>query len=250
MFEIEQQDGIAIVHLRHGPANAMDVAFCNALTNGIKELEQSDSQAIILTGQGSIFSAGVDLPLLLEGGVDYIRQFLPALGELLETAYFCSKPLITAINGHAIAGGCLLACAADKRLMATGKARFGVPELHVGVPFPVTAMELMRAQVAPRYFEEIMLGGATYKADDALQRGLIDKLVEPDELMEHALEAAKALSSIRPAVYALAKRQARQPVRTAIDMQSHLHGARINELWESEETLEAIRGFVAKTLKK
>ena len=250
MINIEQQNGISVVQMGHGPANAMDTDFCQALAETFKELGSSDTRAIVLTGQGRIFSAGVDLPQLLDGGVAYVRQFLPALSDMLESAFFCNKPVISAVNGHAIAGGCLLACTADRSLMARGKGQVGVPELRVGVPFPIAALESMRAKISPVFFEEITLGGATYGPEQALERGLVDELVEAEELMERALAAAESLASIGSDVFAISKQQARHPARMAMDVAHHQFGAKINDLWESEKTHEAIRNFVAKTLKK
>jgi enoyl-CoA hydratase len=79
MIDIKTSDGIALVTLSHGKANALDIEFCEALTARFSELRKSDAKAVVLTGQGKIFSAGVDLKRLSEGGVDYIRRFLPAL---------------------------------------------------------------------------------------------------------------------------------------------------------------------------
>jgi enoyl-CoA hydratase len=250
MFTVERQGNIAILRMQYGSANAMDVDFCRGLTHAVLELSASSSRAIVLTGQGQIFSAGVDLPRVIAGGVEYIRRFLPALAEVLETLFFCPKPLIAAVNGHAIAGGCLLTCVADRRLMVSGKARIGVPELRVGVPFPTVAMEIMRARTGPGYYEEVVLGGGTYAAADALKLGLIDAVVEEDELLKLAVAAGEALAAIRPEIYAISKHQARQPVRAAIETGLRLHEARIGEIWEQPETLEAIRAFVARTLKK
>lgn len=250
MFTVERKGEIEILRMQYGPANAMDVDFCAGLTNAVLELGASSSRAIVLTGQGKIFGAGVDLPQLLEGGVEYIRRFLPALDDLMETLFFCHKPVVAAVNGHAIAGGCLLACTADRRLMAAGKARIGVPELRVGVPFPTVVMEVMRARTSPSYFEEVTLGGETYTAEDALQRGLIDVVAEDGDLLGEAVKAAESLAAIRPELFAFSKQQARQPVRTAIETYGKLHEARVREFWELPETQAAIREFVARTLKK
>lgn len=250
MFTVERKGDIEILRMQYGSANAMDVDFCIGLTNTVLELAASSSRAIVLTGQGKIFGAGVDLPRLQEGGVDYIRRFLPALDEVLETLFFFPKPVVAAVNGHAIAGGCLLACCADRRLMAAGKGRIGVPELRVGVPFPTVVMEIMRARTAPSYFPEITLGGATYPAADALPRGLIDAIVPEPELLDESVKAAESLASIRPEIFSFSKRQTRQPVRAAIESGTRLHEAGIHEIWESAETQEAIRAFVALTLKK
>ncbi|NOR50702.1 MAG: enoyl-CoA hydratase/isomerase family protein [Desulfuromonadales bacterium] len=250
MFAIEQQDEITLLHMQYGSANAMDVDFCTALSKTIKELAETSCKAIVLTGKGKIFCAGVDLPKLLEGGADYVRQFLPALDEVLETIFFCNKPVVAAVNGHAIAGGCLLACTADRRLMVDGKSQIGVPELRVGVPSPAVALEIMRAKTSSAFFEEVTLGAATYTAQEALKRGLIDEIVEKDQLLTEAISAAEALASIRPEIFSFSKQQIRQPVREAIDSRTKGQEAELFALWESDDTHAAVSAFVARTFKK
>ena len=250
MIDLNYYDEIAIIKMNRLPVNAIDTDFLDQLGETLKIGIQSKSKAIVLTGQGSIFSAGVDLVRLLKGGTDYIRTFLANLEQMLETLFFCPKPVVAAINGHAIAGGCVIASCADKRLMAEGKARIGVPELRVGVPFPVIIMELMRAKVNSAYFEEIMLAGATYRPEEALQRGLIDEIVNSENLMDKAVATAKSLASIRPELYSFTKQQTRQFVREAIDQNSKLYGNQIKAIWESEQTQQAIKSYVQQTLKK
>ena len=87
--------------------------------------------------------------------------------------------MVAAINGHAMAGGCVLACAADRRLMARDAGRIGVTELLVGVPFPAAAMEIMRCATAPQYFEDAIFSGATYTPPEAVARGLVHDIVDP-----------------------------------------------------------------------
>ena len=250
MFTVERKGDIEILRMQYGPANAMDVDFCVGLTNSVLELSASSSRAIVLTGQGKIFGAGVDLPRLLEGGVEYVRRFLPALDDVLATLFFCPKPVVAAVNGHAIAGGCLLACCADRRFMAAGKGRIGVPELRVGVPFPTVPMEIMRARTAPSHYEEVILGGETYAPEEARLRGLIDVVVAEEELLVEAVKAAESLKAIGPALFTFSKQQVRQPVRAAIKNGTRLYESQIQEFWESAETLEAVRQFVGRTLKK
>ncbi len=250
MIDLSHQDNIAIIKMNRLPANAIDADFLIQLGETLKAQIESESTAIILTGTSNIFSAGVDLVKLLKGGTDYIREFLLNLQQMLDTLFFCPKPVVAAINGHAIAGGCVIACCADNRIMVNGKGRIGVPELRVGVPFPVIIMELMRAKVNSACFEEIMLEGATYSCQDALQRGLVDQIVEQDSLMDTALKSAQSLASIRPEIYALTKLQIRQSVREAIDAHDKLHGDEIKTLWESAETQQAIKDYMEKTFKK
>lgn len=249
MIKVEHQNKVAIIRLYRPPANAIDIDFCSALETAIKSEIDSGTIAIVLTGQGTIFSAGVDLPKLVNGGADYVSRFLDKLEKLIETLFFCPKPLVCAINGHAIAGGCVIACCADRRLMAYGSGRIGVPELRVGVPFPVIIMELMRNRVGTASFEEIIMGGDTYSADTALKKGLIDEIVRAEALLENAIDCACALAEIRPEIFSFTKRQVRQPVRDAMHAQDRFNRGQIHTIWQSEPTREAIREYMEKTFK-
>ena len=250
MIKREHQNKTAVIRLYRPPANVIDIELCSALEKVIRAETDSDSKAIILTGHGSIFSAGVDLLKLLNSEAGYIRQFLTSLEQLIETLYFCPKPVVAAINGHAIAGGCVIASCADHRLMAQGKGRIGVPELRVGVPFPVIIMELMRARVDSASFQEIVLGGDTYTTGMAIQKGLIDEIVSPEDLMDKAQACALSLAGIRPEIYSFTKLQVRQPVRDMADAQNKVYGDEIYSIWESEQTRQAIRQYMEKTFKK
>ena len=149
MIEVTSSGDVALVHMAHGKANAMSIEFCRALTKRLEELDKSAARAVVITGRGRIFSAGVDLLCLLEGGAPYVREFLPALNGMFAALFSCPKPVVAAINGHAIAGGCVLACACDKRLMGHEVGTIGVTELLVGFPFPALAMEIMRSVTPP-----------------------------------------------------------------------------------------------------
>ena len=120
MMELTEQGGVAVMRLGDGKANAMSLEFCEALTARFQEL--SSSRPVVLTGTGRIFSAGVDLLRLSEGGASYVHKFLPALCAMFASVFSHAAPVVAAINGHAIAGGCVLACAADRRLMAREEA--------------------------------------------------------------------------------------------------------------------------------
>jgi len=171
MIKSEIVDGVAILTLAHGKANALDIEFCNTIAGSFTDLRNSDAKAVVLTGQGKIFSAGVDLKQLSEGGADYVRKLLPALHRLYEAVFFHPKPVVAAINGHAIAGGCVLACCADRRIMAGEVGRIGVTEILVGVPFPALAFEIMRHATPPYFFSETILSGETFAAETACHRG-------------------------------------------------------------------------------
>jgi enoyl-CoA hydratase len=248
MIEVSARGDVAILTMTHGKANALTTEFCDGLAARVRE--SAAARAIVITGQGRIFSAGVDLPRLLDGGPTYAREFLPALHRLYETIFFHDKPVVAAINGHAIAGGCVLACATDARLMADNGTRTGVTELLVGVPFPPLAFEIMRYVAAPQFFPSIIFNGATFPPTDALTRGLIDEIVPADALMDRAVAAAEILAALSPQAFALTKRQMRQVVAERTANNDGSHGAAVTEVWAAQASLDYIRAYVARTLKK
>jgi len=246
VIELTEQGGVAVLRLAHGKANVMSLEFCEALTARLTAV--SSSRAVVLTGTGHIFSAGVDLVRLTEGGESYVRKFLPALCNMFAAVFSHAAPVVAAINGHAIAGGCVLACAADRRLMAREAGRIGVTELLVGVPFPPVAMEIMRDATAPQLFAEAILSGATFTPVEALARGWVHEVVEPAALLERGIEAANALAALPPKAFALSKRQIRQPALQR--MQAADVDAAVEQIWAAPETLARIRDYVARTLRK
>ncbi|HSP48989.1 MAG TPA: enoyl-CoA hydratase/isomerase family protein [Pseudolabrys sp.] len=250
MIDIKTQAGIAVLTLTHGKANALDTELCEALAARFMELRGSDAKAVVMTGQGKIFSAGVDLKRLSEDGAAYVRKFLPALHKLYDTVFYHPKPVVAAINGHAIAGGCVLACCADRRIMTREGGRIGVTEILVGVPFPALAFEIVRFAVPPRYLPEFTLSGATYETDTALQRGWIDEVAEPGELIEDAIAVAQELALLSPAAFAQTKMQIHQAVTERIAQSGEATDKAVTTIWTAPETLSRIRDYVARTLKK
>jgi len=250
MIKSEIIDGVAVLTLMHGKANALDIEFCDAIADRFADLRNSDAKAVVLTGQGKIFSAGVDLKRLSEGGADYIRQFLPTLHRLYEVVFFHPKPVVAAVNGHAIAGGCVLACCADRRLMAREAGRIGVTEILVGVPFPALAFEIMRHATPSYFFSETILSGETFAAETASHRGWVNEGVEPALLMERAMAAARALAALSPAAFAQTKTQIRQPVTERLQATGKATDKSVTDIWTAPATLAFIRDYVARTLKK
>jgi enoyl-CoA hydratase len=246
VIEVTEQDGVALLRLADGKVNAMSIEFCEMLTARFAAI--SPARPVVMTGTGRIFSAGVDLLRLVEGGAPYVRKFLPALSTMLATVFSRPGPVVAAINGHAIAGGCVLACAADKRLMARDNGRIGVTELLVGVPFPPVAMEIMRCALVPQFFADAIFSGATYTPLEAVERGLVHEIIDPQALLDRATAAAKALGALPPKAFALSKQQTRAPALER--MQSPDLDAAIEQIWTAPETLDRVRDYVARTLRK
>jgi enoyl-CoA hydratase len=232
--------------MQHGRANALDPEFLGALGQALADAE--DAGAVVLTGTGAMFSAGVDLKRLAAGGPGYPAALLPALTDCFARLFFHPRPVLAAVNGHAIAGGCVLACAADRRLGARGPGRIGVTELLVGVPFPAIALEIMRLVAPGPTFTEMVYSGRTWEMANAASRGLLDGVMNSDALVDTAVKEAEALAALPAASFALTKAQARQPIRDFLG----LHAARIDgevaRIWSAAPAQDAIRRYVDKTL--
>lgn len=250
MIELLQRGDISIVTIAHGKANALDTELCEAIAGQFDKLRDASAKAVVLTGQGKMFSAGVDLVRLSEGGAPYVQRFLPALHKLFAAVFFFPKPVVAAINGHAIAGGCVLQACADKRIAVRDGGRIGVTELLVGVPFPALAFEIMRATTPPRYLADGMFSGATFAPDVALTRDLIDEVVEASALLDRAIAAAERMAALPPQAFAQTKQQLRQGALDALER----HGKRVDEaameVWTAPDTLAHIRDYVSSTFKK
>jgi enoyl-CoA hydratase len=238
MIEREQNAGILTLRLAHGKASAMDVELCEALIRELRDAENSDARAVILTGTGSIFSAGVDLFRMTNEGAAYVDRFFPALRDSLNALFTFPKPVVAAVNGHAIAGGCLLAAACDYRLMSAGK--IGVPELLVGVPFPAVAIEILK-YACGRDAQSLIYSGRTISPDDAKLAGLIDEVVAPDFLLTRAEVIARELAAIDPRNFAITKKQLRG---------WNFSDAEVVKMWSAPEVHDHIREYLAKTVGK
>ena len=250
MIQREDRGPIAVLRLAHGKASALDTELLEALDRCLRELDEARPEAVVLTGTGSIFSAGVDLLRVLDGGTGYLAGFLPLLARAVRRLFAFPRPVVAAVNGHAIAGGCILACACDLRIMAAGEGRIGVPELRVGVPFPVAQLEVLRFAVPPQHLQKLAYTGRTYGAAEALEWGLVDEVVAPDRLLERALEAAGQLAAIPGASFELTKAQLRRPTLERIDALHDELEPRVAAQWASPGVQEHLRDYVDRTLRK
>ncbi len=237
-----------MLRLAHGKASALDLELLSALEQALADVAASAARAVIITGSGGIFSAGVDLRRLVDGGPAYLVNFLPALDRTLRRLLFLPKPVVAAVNGHAIAGGCVLACACDRRLAARGPGRVGVTELLVGVPFPAVALETMRLVVPPHRLAEVVYTGRTWPVEDAVAVGLVDEVVEAERLLDRACAVAESLGAIPADSFALTKANLHQPAADVLAVHAARIDAEVARVWASPAARAALGAYVERTL--
>jgi len=249
MIEQRDADGIRVLKLAHGKVSAMDIELGEALIDAFKAAQDDSVGAVILTGTGSSFSAGVDLFRVLDGGPDYARRFLPVLDDFLRQVLTFPKPVIAAVNGHAIAGGCILAAACDRRIMTDGKGRIGIPELAVGVPFPALPMQIMAARVTDSALRDLVFSGRTLQVDDARAIGLVDEKCPDGMLMDRAHETARNYMAIPARAFALTKEAFYGPILQRSEQLADVN-ARVVQEWMAPHTYVNIRSYLERTVGK
>jgi enoyl-CoA hydratase len=240
VIEIEAAGAVQVLTLSSGRVNAQDVELLKELTDALGELQHSGAGALVITGAGRAFSAGVDLNRVVDGGTDYTDRLIPALSEAFEAMFCYPGPTVAAINGAAIAGGCVLACACDRRLISP-EAQIGASEVRVGVPFPVAALEVMRYACGDRA-EDVLLGGRVYRGDEAIANGLVHRVVA-DDLVGAAVAEAADLGGIPADAYRHTKVQLRAPALARM-REGALVDSEVRQLWGSDETQRRIAAYV------
>ncbi len=225
-----------VLTLASDKVNALDIEVLGEVATFVGICERDPGiTALVVTGQGPVFSAGLNVSEVLAHDPGYTTDLLDVLQDTLVRIFTCPIPTVVAVNGPAIAGGCLLACAFDRRLVADS-ARIGVTELKVGVAFPTVAVELLR-HVCGHRAEALMFDAGLLSAEEAVRVGLAHQSLPPGELLDAALAAADGLASLDPAAYALAKASSRRPVLDAIDDDAgRTLDGEIRDHWQAEGT--------------
>lgn len=221
LHEEDRDGGIRILRLNRPPASALNTPFLLAIAQRLNELSlKDDLRALILTGTDNVLSAGLDLKEAVDFSLEQQTAVCDALNRAYGALYGFPKPVIAAINGHAIAGGFFFVLGADYRI-ASQRARFGLTEVRVGVRFPIAALEMAREELSPTMRRRLLLSGRNISAEEAREHNVLDEVVSPDQVMERALEFAQDYATIPPIAYGDVKKQLREKaldrIRDAIE---------------------------------
>ena len=221
LVAVTQDGGVAIVRLNRPPANAIELETTTALTATLKQVAgDAGVEAVVLTGTGKFFSAGLDLKVVPAYDPPTQHAMVTALGEMVVTLYTVEKPVVAAVNGHAVAAGTLMTLATDYRVACRGEVRFGLTGVRVGIPYPAAAMAIINAELAPADRRYMLLGARTMDAAEAVARGIVDELHPCERVLDRALEVARDLATTPQESYASTKLQIRR--ETIEQLRSHL----------------------------
>ncbi len=224
-----------------GPGkNALGTELMQSLR---RELAKAGGEPVLLTGAGDAFSAGLDLKQLAALDADGLRAFLELLEDLVLDLYTYPGPSVALVNGHAIAGGCVLALCCDHRVAkANPHTRIGLNEVALGVCYPPRVLRLVRARVPARYRERIVLGADLFSPEHARELGLVDEVA--DDASSRAGERLAALAAHPERAYAAAKRGLRrEEIEPSAAERAHWESDDLL-LWSSADTKQRMRAVL------
>lgn len=205
MLQLIHHDAIREINLARPPVNALSLELLQALHTAVDDSVRDGVRGIVLSGAQGLFSAGVDVPALLEcdraGVLAYWREFFAVCGSLAR----CPIPIAAAVTGHSPAGGAVLALFCDYRVMAEGPYRIGLNEVQVGLIVPEAIQLALRRVVGPYRAERLLVSGAMIDASAALACGFVDELTGVDQVTTRALHWMNELLAL-PAHAMLATR--------------------------------------------
>lgn len=224
---------VAVVTMNTNKVNAQNPAFFGDLHAAFDRLEAEFSDcAVVLTGVGAVFSAGLDFdyhfPLFARRSLQEIDAWFDTYRATNLRLFTYPRPTVAAINGHTYAGGLITAFGCDYRIASEGALQFSLNEVPIGIPMPAVYCEIIKYAVGQRAASEVTLFGQIYDLAAAIRMGIVQKTVAPDKLLDAAVAWAALVPPDCYPVYAFSKRALQAATMAAID-----DAARLDRDWLS-----------------
>jgi len=246
ILKTEIADGVAVVTISRPQAlNALNTRFFEEMDSLLGELgPRAEVRVLIITGEGKAFVAGADIAEMVRKTRDEGREFSRWGQKTFRSLELLPQPVIAAVNGFALGGGCELALACDLRI-AGAKAKFGQPEVGLGVIPGYAATQRLPRLIGLGNALYLLLTGEMIGAEEALRMGLVQKVVEPDRLMPACLELAKTIAAKGPQAVRIVKQVTRRGLLMDFEAGSALESDMFGSLFEGEAA-EGMRAFLEK----
>jgi enoyl-CoA hydratase len=208
LIHLTSDGGVTILRIDRPPANALDPSLLNAGVEVVEELMAAPPDALVVTGTGRFFSSGADLRVVPELPADDQANLARSISFLFASMYQFPRPMVTAVNGHAVAGGLVIALCGDYRVVGTS-GQYGLTEVKVGIPFPSAAMAVVQRELTPPIVRRLVFGAALFDARTAVEYDVFDEVVEDDAVLDRAIAKARELAALPQATYAAVKERLR-----------------------------------------
>jgi enoyl-CoA hydratase len=246
-IKLERSGGLVTVRFDKARGNAIDEPFTQELLQVAGQLgADPDVRGVMLaSAHPKLFSPGLDLVTLLEYDRPAMERFMRLFAQAVWALYALPKPVVAAVGGHAVAGGCIVALTADYRVLRRGGVQVGLNEVKVGVPLPWSVALLLRASVPPSALTRVALLGRNFADDEALAVGLADQLADADGFEDSCRARLEEFADKDTASIAVTKGYLREGVlREMRGRENEEMGAWLDR-WFSDTTRERIRQIVA-----
>ena len=246
ILELQTHDSIHELRLARPPVNALDASLIRALRVAVEAAPTNGARGLVLSGRPGVFSAGLDVPSLLQLDRDSMHRVWDDFFGLLRALASSPIPIAAAITGHCPAGGAVLSIFCDYRIMARGDFRIGLNETQVGLVVPEVIQAGMRRLLGSHRAERLMVAGAMLDADQAHASGFVDELIDTELVVGRAIGWLQDLLKLPPEAMSETRRLARADLVALFDLPGAVDTTSFVERWFSAEAQAVLGAMVAK----
>ncbi|UCD84386.1 MAG: enoyl-CoA hydratase/isomerase family protein [Deltaproteobacteria bacterium] len=244
IVSLEKDEFIGIITMNRPPVNGMDANLVTELLNIFRKADEDEQiRTIIITSAiKGIFSAGLDISTVSSGEGKAPVEIQGIFSDI----YKIEKPVIAAINGHALGGGCELSLVCDFRFMSRGRGTIGLTEVNLGIIPGAGGTQRLPRLIGVNKATELLFNGTRLKADEALEIGLVHRVFDEEKLMEESLQYAKKLAAQAPVAIKLIKRCIRQGLDTDLEGGLKIERESSAKVFSTNDALEGFTAFMEK----
>lgn len=235
--KLEINDNIATIAINRPKVNALNNGVVNDINTAFENILKDDSvKVVILKGQGSFFSFGFDVPGFMSYSKEDFHSYVNTYCDLIKKIFMYPKMVIAALNGHTIAGGCVLSLACDYRIMVSDNAKIALNEMTFGSTLFSCVTETLNYAVGFKNAEQIIYSGKMHSAKEALELGLVDKIVSEDEFEEAVNEFAHEFTGKDTDAFSSIKRMLKQETLYRVEKYEKSTISEFVDIWYSKST--------------
>lgn len=238
--KLEHRGNVAVLRLSHETTNAIGPGLVEDMSRALDDI-RTGFKGVVLAGGEKFFSIGLDLPQLLELDRSAMTDFWYRLNDLALDLYTLPFPTLCAIEGHAVAGGAVLALTCDYRFAGTGKGKVGFNEIKLGLPVPYLADLILGRVVGERAAREMLYQGRFMSITEALEIGFIDECLSEGRVEDEVVERASEMAALPESAFAVIKGNRVESVRSMFEKNRDLKHKLFLDCWFSESVQGLLR---------
>jgi 3,2-trans-enoyl-CoA isomerase len=244
MIAVTDHGDVREVRMSRPPVNALSTELLGALREAIERAPAEGARAVVISGGPGMFTAGLDIPLLIGLDREGIAKLWQELYGMMRALACSPIPVVAAMTGHAPAGGTVIAVYCDRRVAARGDFKLGLSEVQVGIPLPPMIFKALRRQVGAREAERMAVGGLIVSPEQALSAGLVDEVVAVEEVVERAVAWCRSLLALPSDAMLATRKLARADLAALFEGGSEEELKSVVDNWCSEETQAVLKALV------